>query len=300
MIPASLHRSCELAINPVTNLVYIGHWTTFLGNYDCVEVYSGEDFAFVTSINVPGSNITEVIWKVGVAVNPNTNKIYLTWTGDNTVFMIDGNTHTIEQTTTFFPFDAKVSVNPYTNNVYVGKTVLNGQNLETVSTNYTGDLMAIDSVHNFLYTSDFMHVLRLNGTTHETIDEADVWVSSSDPAAVNTRSSKIYFGNSALRRVDVVNVVNSPPPTPSPSPSPSPSPKPTQTATSSPSTSYSTSSSPTLSTQTLSLPTEVIYAAVGITAIVAIAVAAVILKKRRNKIGKASIPPAPPPPPANR
>jgi hypothetical protein len=74
----------------------------------------------------------------------------------------------------------------------------------------------------------------------------------------------------------------SPSPTATPAPSTTPNPTPTPTPSPSPSPSASPSTSPSMqpSTQGLSLPRELIYAAVGAIIIVIIAVAAVVLKKR--------------------
>jgi len=335
-IPEHLYASRNLAANPITNRVYIGYEATYMGHYDCVLVYDGENLQFVISVQLGLSSYYE---EVGVAVNPNTNMVYATWTGNNSLYLIDGNTHAITQNVIPSSFTYAVMVNSYTNYVYVGNEVLNGETLEEVTSDYTGEIKAIDPVHNLLYTTEYRDLYRLNGTTHTVIDSLELhwWISSySDPVAVNPKTSKIYIVNSQENQTCVVSAgalpqpsatpYPTPTPTPtltptpspsptatptsSPTPTPTPSPTPTATPTSSlspsptaspspspsPTASPSTSPSPTPSGQGLSLSREVIYGAVAAIIIAVVAVAIVVLKKRQNRIGKAPIPPPPPPP----
>ena len=76
-ILSSIYNTRELAVNPVTNLVYIADWTVWVGVADTIQVYNGENFELVTSVDLGVAVYSE---RVGVAVNPNTNKVYATWT----------------------------------------------------------------------------------------------------------------------------------------------------------------------------------------------------------------------------
>jgi DNA-binding beta-propeller fold protein YncE len=109
-----------------------------MGRYDSVKVYNGANFQLITTVNIPDSNTHTTIERVGVTVNSNSNRVYATWRGANTLYMIDGNNHTIIKTVTPPTFSDTVMVNPYTNFVYVGTAVLNGETLEVVAQNYTG------------------------------------------------------------------------------------------------------------------------------------------------------------------
>jgi DNA-binding beta-propeller fold protein YncE len=91
-IPEGLYNNYELAVNPNTNLVYVGEWTVWVGEADGVLVYNGENFEQIASVAL---GVSSHIERVGVTVNPNSNRIYATWSGNSSLYMIDGNTHTI-------------------------------------------------------------------------------------------------------------------------------------------------------------------------------------------------------------
>ena len=145
---------------------------------DSVRVYNGENFQFVTSVAL---GIATYIERVGVTVNPNINKVYATWSGNNSLYMIDGNTHAITENVGPSSFSRTVMVNSYTNYVYVGSAVLNGETLEQVTSGYTGEIKAIDPIHNLLYTvSSYENLCRLDGSTHGVIDSLKLhWTFSS-------------------------------------------------------------------------------------------------------------------------
>ena len=216
----------ELAINSVTNRIYVSDNAWFLGDYDKIHVYDGENFAQIATVNIPGSNSHLYLEKVGVAANPNTNKVYATWSGEDTVYLIDGNTNSISRTTkaTLAEDEARIMVNPYTNYVYVAhSTPLEGETLERVANTSTlGVPRAIDPVRNCLYIIDSNTLYRLNGTTHGVIDSLYLpWdASSGDSFAVNPTTSKIYAAASdQLYVISVQTPSLSPQSTLTPSPS---------------------------------------------------------------------------------
>ena len=256
-----VYDTYELAVNPVTNLVYICDWVTFMDRYDSVKVYNGANFQLITTVNIPDSNTHTTIERVGVTVNSNSNRVYATWRGANTLYMIEGNNHTIIKTVTPSSFSDTVMVNPYTNFVYVGTAVLNGETLEAVAQNYTGEIEAIDPVHNLLYTTNYKTLYVLNGTTHAVIDslKLDWSLGYGSSASVNSNTWKLYLGtsyyngSSSYNQTTVVSM--SDPSSPSPPTSPPPE------------------------IEELALSTEFVFATVAVAAIV-IATAAVILKRR--------------------
>ena len=202
-----VYNSYEIAVNPVTNLVYIAEWTTIMGEYDRVRVYHGEPLTLLDTVNIPGSNESTTIQRVGVAVNRDTNRIYATWRGNNTLHVIDGNTHEIIKTEKPSSFSDTVTVNPYTNYVYVGNAVLDGDTLVQVTSDYQGNLQAVNPLSNLLYTTKYENLYALNGSTHGVIDSLELhwWISSySDPIAVNPKTSKIYMINYQANQVSVV------------------------------------------------------------------------------------------------
>jgi DNA-binding beta-propeller fold protein YncE len=192
----------EIAVNPVTNLIYIANNTGYFDEYDRIDVYSGETNTFVTFVNIPGSNVHPYIELVGVAVDPQLNRIYAAWGGaDDNLYVIDGNTHdiidTVQLSSSFI--SPQVAVNSFTHYIYVGSVVLDGETLEELvaHTNYEFSQGAIDPVNNFLYAMGSWWTLDvLNGTTHEILTslELDHTVfSSPDFVAVNCKTSKVYL-----------------------------------------------------------------------------------------------------------
>jgi DNA-binding beta-propeller fold protein YncE len=195
-IPERLYNSYELAVNPITNLVYVGDWTTIAGQVDSVRVYDGENFQSVTSVALGDTGIIE---RVGVAVNPSNNKVYATWTGNTSLFLIDGNTHLVTNNVVPSYFSRTTIINSYTNYVYVGTAILNGETLEEVTPTLANVIRAADPLHNLVYTvSSLSNLSRLDGSTHGSIDSLKLhWSFSSiyDMVAVNTATSKVYITN---------------------------------------------------------------------------------------------------------
>jgi DNA-binding beta-propeller fold protein YncE len=197
-----------IAVNPFTNLVYIEDRAGLMGQYDCVKVYSGETNQLVTSLNVPGSNTHEYMEEVGLAINPVTNRIYVTWSGNSTLHMFDGNSNEFMETVKPSSFSESVTVNTYTNYVYVGNVVLDGETLVEVFSDYEGDLEAVDPVNNLLYTVDYIDGLyALNGTTHEILTNLELdWYFNSytDCVGVNCETAKVYLVDNSENQIPVV------------------------------------------------------------------------------------------------
>ena len=210
IIPEGIYDQYELAVNPTTNLVYIADWTTILGNYDHILVYSGETFTEVTQINIPGSDEHTYIERVGLAVNPETNLVYATWSGNNNLYVIDGDTHEILENVSPSSFSREITVNTYTNYIYVGDAVLDCDTLVEVFSDYEGTLEAVDPVNNLVYTVGYSggdyNLYVLNGTTHGIMTslELDWYFSSySDCVGVNCETDKVYLVNSSENQIPV-------------------------------------------------------------------------------------------------
>jgi DNA-binding beta-propeller fold protein YncE len=196
-----------IAVNPFTNLVYIEDRAVTMGSYDRVDVYTGETNTLVTSLNVPGSNTHTYMEEVGLAVNPETNRVYVTWSGNSTLHMFDGNTHEFIKTVKPSSFSERVIVNSYTGYVYVGNVVLDGETLAEVFSDYEGYLETVDPVNNLLYTVDYHNLYVLNGTTHdvETSLELDwSFTSYTDCVGVNCNTGKIYLVDNSENQIPVV------------------------------------------------------------------------------------------------
>jgi len=206
-IDEGIYRQSDIAVNPVTNLVYIEDRTVVMDSYDRVVVYDGETNTFVGAVNIRGSIEHPYIETIGVAVNPETNRVYITWSGNNSICVSDGETYEILVTVTPSSFSRDVLVNPYTNYVYVGDVVLDGATLVEVFSDYEGTIEAIDPVNNLLYTVDYHNLYVLNGTTHEIVTSLELdwsFSSYSDCVGVNSETDKVYLVNSDDSQIPVV------------------------------------------------------------------------------------------------
>jgi DNA-binding beta-propeller fold protein YncE len=207
----------SIAVNPSTNLVYMTCITRVMGSKDRVYVYDGETLEEVAILDLPDTS--PFIEKVGVAVNPKTNMVYVTWSGgEEHLYKIDGNTHEfIGDVTT--PYKSVVMVNPYSNYVYIDD-VVDGETLETVYTEYIGDVKAIDAVNNFIFSTTGFNrneLLILDGTTHKVMGSLKIEKSQDywDPdgwseLAVNPMTSKVYAickrGNTPMDEILVLQL----------------------------------------------------------------------------------------------
>lgn len=207
IIPEGVYQEYEFAYNPTTNLLYIADWTVVMGEYDRILVYSGETFTKVTQVNIPDSNEHTLVERVGLAVNPETNILYASWSGDDNLYVINGSTHEVINNVEPSSFSREVAVNPCTNYVYIGNAVLNGETLVEVFSGYEGEIGAVDPVNNLVYTADYDYLYVLNGTTHGILSflELDWWFSSySDFMGVNCETDKVYIVNSGDNEIPVV------------------------------------------------------------------------------------------------
>lgn len=206
VIPDGIYNHYGIAVNPTTNLVYIADWATFMGDYDCILVYSGETFTEVTHINIPGSNEHTYSERIGLAVNPETNLVYATWSGNSDLYVIDGNTHEVIESVSPSSFSRDIKVNTCTNYIYIGDTVLDCDTLVEVFSDYEGDFVAVDSVNNLVYTADYRDLYVLNGTTHGIVTSLELdWRFSSytDYVGVNGVTNKVYLVDTSENQIPV-------------------------------------------------------------------------------------------------
>jgi DNA-binding beta-propeller fold protein YncE len=202
-IPESPTEAWEIAVNQATNLLYITDTTTIQGRADYLHVYDGETLELVTSIEIPGSRELYYVQHAGVAVNPETNRIYVTWTYQGQIFVIDGNTHNIINNTEPASYSTKIRVNPSTNYLYLSEVVLDGETLDEVDTTYEGGLGAINPSANLLYVTKHPNLYVLDGTTH-TMGPALQLDEVVKDLAVNPQTGRIYATHWSEQEVSVV------------------------------------------------------------------------------------------------
>jgi YVTN family beta-propeller protein len=152
-----------VAVNPNADLIY----ATRTGNYD-VAVIDGTSSAVVHTVMI----VTARPW--GVAVNPSTNRVYVT-TLANKVSVIDGASNEIVATVTVGNTSKEVAVNANTNRIYV----------TTSTTLANRDVDVID------------------GASNTVIAEVTAG-SSASGVAVNPNTSRIYVTNTPGGTVSII------------------------------------------------------------------------------------------------
>jgi YVTN family beta-propeller protein len=116
-------HSGELAVNPVTNRIYVTNQDT-----NSVTVIDGATDTVVTTISVGDQ-------PRGVEVNPVTNLIYVTNIVSNTLSVIDGATNTVVGTIAVGANPSGVTVNSQTNRIYVADSSGNDVSIVNGNTN---------------------------------------------------------------------------------------------------------------------------------------------------------------------
>jgi DNA-binding beta-propeller fold protein YncE len=107
----------EIAVNSATNRVYISERSDYPYTAPSViHVLNGANNTWLPNITVGSASTFEY---VHLAANPTTNRVYIAYTGDNDLRVLDGSTHS-EVTRVHLENIGYVAVNPDTNRVYVG------------------------------------------------------------------------------------------------------------------------------------------------------------------------------------
>jgi YVTN family beta-propeller protein len=112
----------QIAVNPVTNRIYVANLTD-----NTVSVIDGNSNTVTDTVSV--GSVPEV-----VGVNPTTNMIYVANSNGNSVSVIDGSTDSVVAT---IPSNGStfLAVNAVTNTVYVGNQLNNTLNVIDANTN---------------------------------------------------------------------------------------------------------------------------------------------------------------------
>jgi len=198
-IAQNVYHENEIALNPVTNVVYIADPTHIKDTYDRIDAYEYVNITYLgyhwfinASINIPDSNVPLYVHAVHVAVNPRTNRIYATWSGNNTLYTIDGNTNTIVKTTHYVgDYSTIKGCNPFTNYVYFLGRAWDGETLENVTSSILGTFEAANSLYNRIYTIKSGTIYVLDGYTHEQLSSlrlSEIIIN----LAVNPKTGDIY------------------------------------------------------------------------------------------------------------
>lgn len=197
----------EIAINSVTNRIYLADWTVVQGEYDKVRILDGNTFEEVGVIDVPGSDENRFIQRVYVEVNPLSNLLYILWSGNNgTLHVVDGDTFEILTIKPYF--NREIYLNLETNYLYVGESVLDGNSLVEVYSEFQRRVMAIDSIHNLVYSgqNDVLYVIDGNSQEVKYSVNLNNWIEYS-PAAINSDTGKFYLTNEKKKQLYVFEFI---------------------------------------------------------------------------------------------
>src|SRR5271170_999450 len=106
------------AVNPLTNRIYVGSCNSYKTPLRCfVAVLDGNDNKLITSISVTNTQGNGI---QGIAVDPVTEKVYITNASDNVINVIDGHTNKLAETISINgepPYSS--AVNPFNRMLYV-------------------------------------------------------------------------------------------------------------------------------------------------------------------------------------
>ncbi len=148
-----------------------------------------------------------------LAINQNTNTIYVANKGSNDVSVIDGNTDTITATIGTDSYPSAVDVNPDTNKIYVNEKMsvkaIDGSDNQVISTLPTGNSpsdFAINRNSNKVYVSNLIgnNVTVIDGDTN-TVKTTVGTGSLPMNVELNPNTNKIYVANNGGHSVSIID-----------------------------------------------------------------------------------------------
>src|SRR2546426_685245 len=204
----------DVGVNPNTNKIYVI-------DDNGLQVIDGTTNSVVNTITVGK-------FPSAVAINRNTNMIYVANTGDNTTSVINGETNSVVSTITVGNEPNGIGVNPKTNMIYVANflsvagtvSVIDGATNSVTSTIQVGNgPIGVDANP----TTNKIYVANSNGNTVSVIDGTTNSVLSTLPVGsgphgigINPNTNMIYVGNYYGKSVSAISDSSSPPTAPQP------------------------------------------------------------------------------------
>lgn len=199
-IPVGVYHPAGVGVNPITNRIYVANRYVndqgyFIGP-GTVSVIDGVTDVVTTDVPVGGTPHS-------VAVNPVTNRVYVTDNMTNSVFVIDGGTNAIVTPISVGQNPIGIDVNPITNLIYVANrfsntvTIIDGTTNAVLNTIPLGNLptdVAVNPVTNRVYVTNdgVAEISVLDGSTGNTVTPIPVRGSS---VRVNPSINRIYVGS---------------------------------------------------------------------------------------------------------
>jgi YVTN family beta-propeller protein len=169
--------------------------------------------AYALIISSPSNKISIGTVSAGIAVNPETNMLYVTDLNSGTISVINDSTHGIVANITVGKFPWGIAVNPKTNMIYVANqfsnsvSVIDGSTNKVIQTVAVGKRpvqVAINPKTNMVYVSDWNYpyggLSVINGSTNRLAYNMQGMGGSSFGIAVNPDTNRIYVNNFAGSR----------------------------------------------------------------------------------------------------
>jgi len=206
----------EIVVNPSTNTIYVANTEDVMANEtDTVSVIDGKTNQVLTNIFVDSTG--------GIAVNPNTGKVYLTCGGGYRICVMDSKNNNLTIATSKIE-GSDIALNPNTNTIYVLDTfsntisVLDGKTNEKVSSDIeVGERprdIAVNPNTNTIYVAypnsnrvsvidenDLKHISNINKQTKIGIKVGR----GPDDMAINPTTELLYVVNRFSNTVSVID-----------------------------------------------------------------------------------------------
>lgn len=220
-----------VAVNPNTNKIYV------VSNHRDISVIDGSTNTIIKNLERPcgtypsGMQPSGSIGAIDVAVNPNTNMVYVSciratrtispilgyYQSVGYLAVIDGSTDSVKGNITLGPntWPEPIGVNPNTNRIYVGDIgtsytyVIDGNTNLLMGIMNTGcrcQGVGVNPNTNRVYFSNFgsNNVTIVDGTTNTAIGSVTVG-SETRSVGVYAAANKIYVANSASQTISVID-----------------------------------------------------------------------------------------------
>jgi YVTN family beta-propeller protein len=204
-----------VAVDPSRDLIYVPTGYFFGAG---VEVVDGDRNSptfnnVLAHIPLPTDSVP-----LEIAMNPNSNRVYIGDDNSSRVLVIDGSTNTLMAAIPVGPHPRGLAVNSATNRIYVdvpdtnSVVVINGDTNTVAATihkpveNGFSSALAINPLTNRLYVANFLEnsVWVIDGTSNSVV--ATIGVGSLPRSvAVNPATDRIYVSNLADSTVSVIN-----------------------------------------------------------------------------------------------
>ncbi len=155
---------------------------------------------------------------VAIAVDPNSNRIYIANEASNNVSVIDGETNEVVDTVVVGQSPRGIAVNTSTNRVYVANSADNNVNIISATTNQvvntapvgiSPQCIGINTASNKIYVAnkDSDNISVIDGFTNMTVATVTVNVAPNG-IAVNDVGNLIYVANEGSNNVSVIDGIN--------------------------------------------------------------------------------------------